>query len=359
MRRQHQATARQPAGRNLKSLALAGISVCIATGIATFSLLSALSTAPAQTPPPQISPQEIQVYRNAHTVIDWTPKEIRESVELKKLRPAANQNDLGTMMESVGEKVAAFIDNLPNTACAESIRSDQVEDRKGTLTEVFNDKFRYLLLRSPHGGWNGFQEYRTDAQGHAVNYGGAKVKSILTSRFALLVLCFDPRIQWSCHYRYFGRQMMGRRDTDVVGFAQNPEAKITLASFSDGKRAAQTLLQGLAWIDRDRHEILRLRTDLLAPPPGSHLAKETTVVDYSPVQLSETSAATVLPRKVVVDLWLRVDAQADPMDNACFLVAKGYFLPQQCGTQVRHFRNTHLYSDYKLFRVESRIGATP
>lgn len=153
--------------------------------------------------------------------------------------------------------------------------------------------------------------------------------------------------------------MLGRRVTDVVGFAQNPDARMTLASFSDGKRAVQTLLQGLAWIDPGSHEILRLRTVLLAPPPGANLAKETTLVDYSPVQLSETSAAIVLPRKVVADLWLSVDTHADLMDDPCFRVAKGFFLPQHRGTEVRHFRNTHVYSDYKLFRVESRIGAAP
>lgn len=187
---QRRAAARQPVERNLKSFAVAGISVRIIAGIATLSLFPALSTAPAQTPPPQISPQEIQVYRNARTVIDWTPKEIRESGELKKLRPAANTDDLGLILEKVGEHVAAFIGNLPNTTCAESIRSDQVSGGQDALTEVFNDKVRYLLLRSPHAGWNGFQEYRTDAQGRAMNYEGAKVRSILTSRFALLVLVF-------------------------------------------------------------------------------------------------------------------------------------------------------------------------
>jgi hypothetical protein len=261
-------------------------------------------------------------------------------------------------LQKVGERVAAFVDNYPNTTSTELVRSDQVEDKRGSAAEVFEGKFRYLVLRNPQGGWNGFQEYRTDAQGHAIDYASAKVTSILTSRFPLLGMYFDPRLQGACRYRYFGRQKLDHQDTDVVGFAQIPGASFPLAMFQEGKHSVQTLFQGLAWIEAGSHEILRLQTDLLAPPPDSSLQKETTRVDYAPVFLSDTSAALLLPKTVIVDVWLRLDSQPNMFNDPSFYRQSGRYM-SGAKPEVRHYRNTHVYSDYKLFRVESRIGGSP
>lgn len=341
----------------MKSSPMAWISACVISGIMASSI-SPLGTVSAQSPqtPPRLSAEELQTYEKARTVIDWTPKETHVSKGLKNLRAARCQARLDEILQKVGERVAAFVNDFPNTTSTEGVHSDRLDDKHGSVTEVFEERFRYLLLRNPQGGWNGFQEYRTDAQGHMIDYNTAKVNSILTSRFALMVLYFDPHIQWSCRFRYFGRQTLGRHETDVVGFAQNPEANVSLAMFRDGERTVQTLFQGLAWIDVGSHEILRLRTDLLAPPPHSPLERETTRVDYAPVHLSETSAAIVLPKEVVVDLWLRMDANPD---LPSFQWTSRGLLPPDRGPQVRHYHNTHGYSDYKLFRVESRIGPTP
>jgi len=116
----------------------------------------------------------------------------------------------------------------------------------------------------------------------------------------------------------------------VVGFAQIPGGKLILAHFRIGDRTVPILYQGLAWIDSKNHEIVRLQTDLLAPPPEADLQREATRIDFAPIQLSETSSAVWLPTKVVVDAW----------------------------RNSMHCNSVHQYSDYKLFRVESKIKTT-
>jgi hypothetical protein len=306
------------------------------------------------TAPPALTAEELKIYHDAHTIIDWIPKEIHAHTEIKRLRPAPSQSALGGILARVGERVAAFVDNFHNTTSEEIIHSDKIEDQRGTPDEVFVGKFRYLLLKNSQGGWSSFQEYRTDAQGHTLDTARARIATILTSQFPLLVMYFDPHLRGACRYRCFGRQHVNGKEANVVGCAQIPTASFPPALFDDGCRTVRTLLQGLAWISVDSQEILLLQTDLLAPPPHSSLQQETTQIDYAPVPLSQTAAAFVLPKKVAVDLWLQGGTRTD----VSIPVGGRLSPPPKPKPEIMHYRTTHVYSDYRLFRVESHIGPT-
>jgi hypothetical protein len=87
------------------------------------------------------------------------------------------------------------------------------------------------------------------------------------------------------------------------------------------------LVQGLAWIDSESFQILRIMTWLLAPRKDIGLNSQVSTVDYYPVQPSGSERVLWLPRDVEVRVRFRdID-----------------------------IRNTHHYSDFKLFRVESTI----
>jgi len=326
-------------------------------GIAALLVLILRTTsaqAPAsQTASPLLTSEEVQVYRKAHTVIDWTPKEIRGRKELKNLQLAENQSGLAKILREVGERVAAFIDSLPNVTATESI---QWQMDSASAKDSASQKFRYLLMRRPGGGGETFEEYRTDPHGNEIDYNGLQGSHPLTSGFTLSLLYFDPHNQAACRYRYFGRQMLGEQETDVVGFAQIPEGNLRLANLYDGKRRIPLLFQGLAWIDHRTHGIMRLETDLLSPPPHTSLQRETTRIDYAPVQLPEVAKAVMLPNKVVVDMWQSVNV----LKQAAGFVGGNHHRvivedPSVDGQYVQHCRNIHSYSDYKLFRVESKI----
>jgi hypothetical protein len=96
--------------------------------------------------------------------------------------------------------------------------------------------------------------------------------------------------------------------------------------FSPGK-SATLLVQGLAWIDSKSFQMLRIMTWLLAPRTDINLSAATSTVDFYPVQPSGTERVLWLPRDVT--LWVRF--------------------------RDIYIRNTHRYSNFKLFRVESTI----
>ena len=80
----------------------------------------------------------------------------------------------------------------------------------------------------------------------------------------------------------------------------------------------------------------RIQTWLLAPRPDVGLQAQTTLVDYGAVHLPEISTTLRLPTTVTVTTVM-LDVLHHP----------------------HQLRNVHRYSDYKLFRVESRIGPVP
>lgn len=91
-----------------------------------------------------------------------------------------------------------------------------------------------------------------------------------------------------------------------------------------------TFSQGLAWIDSETYEIIRVRTDLLAPLLKVKLERTTTEIAYGEVYFKSVGRKLSLPRQVTVTVdW-----------------------------NGKHLLNQHRYSDFELFNVEAtdKIG---
>ena len=81
--------------------------------------------------------------------------------------------------------------------------------------------------------------------------------------------------------------------------------------------------QGLAWVDPDTFQILRLRTDLLVPRTDIGLARQTSEIWFSEVRFQSVPRVFWLPREVVVN-------------NESL---------------SQHSRNRYRYSDYQVFSI--------
>ena len=288
---------------------------------------------PLQPPEParQLTPSEIEIYKSAHTLIDWTPRQIKHSRFLRNLRPARSQDQLPMVLERVGQTVTLLFHDFPNIACDEEVISEVPSDaRLGVLaTSRSFLKFRYIAIPRPTGDFPGFEEYRTDLKGNPVDPAGLSDLFFITANFTSTCLYLSPADQHASHFRHFGIQTIRERECHVVGFAQEPESVRRAGRFqARGKRVA-VLVQGLAWIDSETFQILRVTTWLLAPRTDIGLNSQASTVDFYPVRPSGYDRVLWLPRNVTVVTNYR-------------------------GTW---FSNTHHYSNFKLFRVESTIKA--
>jgi tetratricopeptide (TPR) repeat protein len=268
---------------------------------------------------------ELAGYGHVNSLLDKPLAQIEKTVpELAGLRPAGRRNELATVLRKAGASVRDFFNNFPDTVSTENVQQELFRNNAKIAVES-KQTYQYLLITEPQQSDLGLEEYRTDTLGKRTGLNGLNRGLMLTSGFASASLIFHPLYQAGSDFRLLGTQEMGGRETAVVAFAQNPERARMSEAFHGGRDSALILVQGIAWIDASDGQILRLRTDLLKPDAKVRLARQTTQIEYSPVRFKQVSKEYWLPQKVQVTVdW------------------KG-----------REYRNTHTYSEFKLFNVKS------
>jgi hypothetical protein len=249
--------------------------------------------------------------------------------DLPDFTPAADQAQLDAILNAVGRNVSDLFTNLPNISSMEAIHQEKLT-RKGKTDTAQQFKYRYLML-APDQPWGpGIDEHRADAKGNETPQLGLSDNSMLTSGFVSAPLIFHPAYQKGSIFRLLGQQKVKDRNTYVIVYAQDPAKSRLAGSFQQGNITKMTYTQGIAWVDAENYQIIRLTTDLLAPLPMVKLDKETTDINFSQVQFNHPAQKFWLPEAVTVTLdW------------------NGKLL-----------RNQHAYSDFMVFNVDSsqKIG---
>jgi hypothetical protein len=179
---------------------------------------------------------------------------------------------------------------------------------------------------TPNQQWGpAIDEYRADLRGNQTAQLGVSNSYMLTSGFVSAPLVFHPAYQSGSTFRLLGRQKLNGRSTFVVAYAQEPGKSRIYGSFQQGKNISVTFSQGIAWIDSENYEIVRLTSDLLRPASLARLDKETTAIDFTEVQFKRQAQRFWLPNDVMVTLdW-----------------------------NGRVLRNKHVYSDFLVSNVDS------
>jgi tetratricopeptide (TPR) repeat protein len=250
------------------------------------------------------------------------PELMKAMPELAGLVPATSQEELVSILQKTGESVELMFRTFPNTVSVEQIRQER-RGKDGKVKNSSAQSFQYLLLARPERWGLGLEEYRTNARGDRGAPVGLKDGFMLTAGFASAPLLFHPAYQSGSNLRYLGRQVLDGRDTYVVAFAQRAETAKMIERFNTENASVLVLLQGVAWIDAATYRIIRMRTDLLKPPTGVRLERQTTEIRFQQIPFTEIATALWLPQEVAVTVdW------------------KG-----------KTFRNSHRYSDFKLFNV--------
>lgn len=298
------------------------------------------------TPGQTAVPQQRTTNPEKTTVVDLSFQDLRNryGAELHDLEFDENQQDLGLLLKKAGENVEAFFKNIHDTSSKEQIIMQRLRE-DGKVEASLKASFDYLLLSRPDPTGTSIEEYRTDSQGKSVKLRTdskalpAKLDKtsgyMVTSGFAGHCIFLHPSHRFGSRFRYLGKQASAPH-AQVIAFAQRPEAGDFLAAIGSNN-LTPVLLQGLVWVDPQTYQIVRLRTDLLEPPSRYGVTRQTTEVRFSEVHLQGIPEVFWLPREVVVTVERYSVAS---VKNRPILTA---------------YRNTHTYSGYKLFTVESRI----
>jgi hypothetical protein len=279
-----------------------------------------------------------EIYRAADPITNWPLERLLHTFpELKGLQPDDSQASLPALLRGVAQSLEVLRKDLPNTSSLEAIEESRYQDMAvtvdpsvtlsilgslhGVAIDQGREKFRYVMLADPQSG--GFREYRTDLHAHPGSPGTAS-NFAKTTGFVTMPLFFAGGAQALSNFRSLGSQSLGARACQVVAFAERVEPQAVRGRWQSGKNSIPLILQGIAWIDPAVHQIVRLRTDLLAPQPDARLRQLTTMVFFEPIKFQSSPTIFWLPQEVQVTVYIN--------DYT--------------------FQNRHRYSEYQLFTVE-------
>jgi hypothetical protein len=288
----------------------------------------------AQSQGQKLTEAEQNVYAKSHPYLDEPlHKLVKHIPELKKIEAAKDQQDLPLILERTADTVDSFFHHIVDLVADEEIVQARL-NRRGAVLVSDQVRVNYLILR--HGPPESSQilEYRMDSAGRPMDQVGTEAGYVVTFGFALDCEYFASSFQSQSKFRYLGEQKFGDRDTYVVAFAQKPEQATLFVTLSGSNgKSASLLMQGVAWIDKANFQIIRLRSDLLAPHPEIDLERQTTEVTFNKVELQDVATPLWLPERVEVSVTFK--ASHDPYGI--------------------HYENEHHYTNYRRYRVSVKM----
>jgi hypothetical protein len=273
----------------------------------------------------QVSGQ-VRAFPRDKTVIEMTAEELLQCYpsELRRLEFSPNQDPLESLLTKAGQRLQDFCRDFANTSSKEFVLMQKL-GFNSNFERLDSREFGYMMLY--HQGENRplLEEYRTDRQNRPISRNVVS-GSFITSGYLGHGLNFHPSYQQGVRFRYLG-QMTSKPNAYVVAFAQKPETKDLTIAYVDTNSGISVRLpvQGIAWINPETYQILRMRINLLGAANSSILTEQTTDIQFSEVRFAGGGKPLWLPREVVV-----TTSAADQI-----------------------FRNYHRYSDYKIFVTSS------
>lgn len=267
-------------------------------------------------------------YANAHPYLDWPLAQLTGLIpELKGLQAATSQEQLPAILQNMGLTVDDFVHNIVDLIAHEDVTQERL-DAKGKIKAKERIQDDYLILH--HGyEWGASAEYRMDDKGNRLGPIGLEKGYLVTSGYALSCISFATVVQPQSRFRYLGDERLGSRETYVLGFAHEPGATFTTTMRGTGGHEVDMLTQGILWVDKNKFQILRMRSDLLAPNAEIGLDQLTTEVTFDQLRLQDVPNPLWLPSDVTV--YMEINKEK--------------------------YRNLHHYTKYRRYRVSVKIGA--
>jgi len=293
--------------------------------VSSFILFGAAAAGSWGALPQKSSSDDQSYYKDAHPYLEEPiEKLVLQFPELKALQPATDQQPLAMILEKTGERVRDFFRDIVDLTADEEITQEKLNSN-GTIKASQHNHYSYLILTHREELFPHIEEYRTSLAGVRAAPVGADKGYAVDRGYALECDHFFPGRQSESTFLYLGDEMMGPRNTYVVAFAQRP-GHASPGRVSGGNWSVEVLVQGIAWIDKESFQIIRLRTDLLAP--RREVALMTTELTLGAVRLADLATPLWMPSEVSVRTEMR----------------------------GKLFQNEHKYTNYKRFGVSVKIG---
>jgi hypothetical protein len=235
-------------------------------------------------------------------------------------RPAGNS--LQEMLDRTSSNVSAFLDEISEVNCTEHLSQEKIGE-SGKSIEKRESTFDYLVLLSNAGGELNLVESRVAANTNK-NPKDEKSPLLVTNGFSMLILVFHPYYSGSFRFSLADESALESGLTKVK-FQHIPGARSPAALAVRG-REYPLEISGTAWIDPATGVIQKIAAQIGTEMEDVGLRTMHCEIEYAPVSFHSAPGTYWLPANATVEVESR----------------------------HQHWRNTHVFSDYKHFSVNMK-----
>ena len=239
---------------------------------------------------------------------------------------AHSEDRLDDLLYRTSMQVSVLLERLSDVKCTEKVRQEKLS-ADGKVERNLDSAYDYLVLFANAGGELGLAESRLplgEAKADRKN-----TPMLVTNGFASLFLVFHPYYAGSFRFADLDEEVNDGKRLKRVHF-QYVRGTRSPAALALRAREYPLQLSGTAWIDQDTAAVVRIVADVEHTLEDVGVRTLRTEVDYAPVAVGELQGSYLLPARATVEV----------------------------STPRQHWRNTHVFTDYRQFSVSTKEQVT-
>jgi hypothetical protein len=230
----------------------------------------------------------------------------------------ADRNDL---LNRTSDQVSKFLGQFADVKCTEKVTQEKLgKEDKVELKE--ESTYDYLVILTNNGGELSLDESRLAV--HEAKVDKRNTSLLVTNGFATLFLVFHPYYVQNFQFTEAGHQSVNGHLLNKVSFQHIRGTRSIVALALRGKEYPLEL-SGMAWIDPQTGMIQKITADIGDTMQDVGLKTLRSEVEYAPVPFRGMKETYWFPSQATVEVE----------------------------TQRQHWRNTHRFTDYKRFSVDT------
>ena len=238
--------------------------------------------------------------------------------------PASPATDkLPNLLQRTGEQMSEYLEKFSDVRCTEKVMQEKFKnDGKDKVDHREESTFDYLVILANTGGELSLSESRLPVREAKAD---KKKRSMLVSNgFATLFLVFHPIYANSFEFSELGNEVVDGHRLTKVAFRHIRGTRTPAALALRGKEYPLEL-SGTAWIDAETAIITKMSAGVEDTMVDVGLNTLRTDVDFAPFPFKDLQKTYWFPLRAVVEVE----------------------------TPRQHWRNTHQFTNYKLFSVST------
>jgi hypothetical protein len=239
----------------------------------------------------------------------------------------AQDHELDDLLNRASKQASLFLEQFSDVKCTEQVKQEKL-NQDGKVERDAQSTYDYLVILSNTGGEMQLNESRLVIREAKADKKGTSF--LLTNGFATLFLVFHPYYSGNFQFTAQGDEVIDGQRFRKIEFHHVAGTR-SLAALALRGRDYPLEISGTAWIDSATGNIAKIQATIGTTMEDVGLKTLNSEVIYAPIPFRDLREVYWFPARATVEVE----------------------------TPRQHWRNTHSFTDYKLFSVstEEKVAA--